>query len=272
MNGLGLFCLTEVELIVTAPTSNTSKGRRGSPTRPALPEQLRRAPNSTAVDHVVEQMRAAITAGALPPNSRLVEADLAERFGVSRGPVREALRRLESLGLVTLRPNRGAVVRTLSADDVLEVYVLRAALGVVAIRHLIGADLVTDDVATSLKKLEERARKESNRKRQSVTVECDLAFQSGIVDACGLPRVIAQFGESTAEVMLFITTSGIVYPDVDQIVTDHANLLEATLDRDAERAVELWRARMRTAVEEFLALIPNGKQLADCRPWLWQLL
>lgn len=224
------------------------------------------------VAHIVEQLRQAIITGAIPPDSRLVELDLAQRFEVSRGPIREALRRLELLGLVTLRPNRGAVVRTISAEDVLEVYVLRAALGVVAIRQLIGADLVTDEVAARLTMLEQRARRKSVRRRQSLVVESDLAFQSGIIDACGLPRVIARFAETTDEVKLFVTTSGIVYPDLDQIVDDHAQLLAAILDKDADRAVALWRARMHTAVEEFLALIPNGKQLAELRPWLWQLL
>lgn len=246
-------------------------GRRRT-ARPALPDQLRQAPNSTAVGHVVKELRNAIVSGALPPGTRLVEFDLAERFAVSRGPVREALRQLDSQGLVTLRPNRGAVVRSLSVEDVLEVYVLRAALGVVAIRQLIGAGLVTDEVATRLRSLEERARKKSNRSRQSLVVECDLAFQSGIIDACGLPRIIARFHESTAEVALFVSASGIVYRDVDQIVAAHAELLSAILDSDAGRAVEVWRARMRVAVEEFLALIPDGKALADQRPWLWQLL
>lgn len=253
-------------------TSNDRRSRRGSPARPELPPQVRRADNSSVVAHIVEQLRQAIISGAVPPDSRLVELDLAQRFEVSRGPIREALRRLELLGLVTLRPNRGAVVRAISAEDVLEVYVLRAALGVVAIRQLIGAGLVTDDVAARLKTLEEKARRKSTRRRQALVVECDLAFQSGVIDACGLPRVIVRFAETTDEVKLFVTTSGIVYPDFDQIVEDHAHLLTAVLDKDADRAVALWRARMRTAVEEFLALIPNGKQLAERRPWLWELL
>lgn len=253
-------------------TPRAAKGARSPAGRLELPDQLQQAPNPTAVEHVVMQLRDAIVSGSLPPASRLVEFDLAERFAVSRGPIREALRKLESQGLVTLRPNRGAIVRSLNADDVLEVYVLRSALGVVAIRQLIGAGLVTEKVIAHLSKLEERARKKSNRRQQAVIVECDLAFQSAVVDACGLPRIIARFRESTAEVMLFVMTSGIVYPDVDQIVTDHADLLEMIIERDGDRAVSLWRTRMHTAVKEFLALIPGGEALGEQRPWLWQLL
>ncbi len=252
-------------------TISQGNGRQRA-ARAALPDQLRQAPSSTAVGHVVKQLRDAIVSGALPPGTRLVEFDLAERFAVSRGPVREALRKLDSQGLVTLRPNRGAVVRSLSVEDILEVYVLRAVLGVVAIRQLIGAGLVTDEVAAHLQMLEARARKKSNRSRQALVVECDLAFQSGIIDACGLPRVTARFRESTAEVALFVTASGIVYRDIDRILAAHAELLTAILEQDSDRAVAVWRKRMRIAVEEFLALIPGGKALAEQRPWLWQLL
>lgn len=222
--------------------------------------------------HIVEQLRSAIVSGTLAPGSRLVEIDLAERFALSRGPIREALRKLESQGLVTLRPNRGAIVRSLDLEDVLEVYLLRAALGQLAIRHLIGAGLATDEVIANLTKLEQRARKKSNRRHQAATVEADLAFQSAIVEACGLPRVIVRFRESTAEVLLFIATSGIVYPDVDQILEDHANLLAAIIETNRDKAVSLWRERMRTAVEEFLDLIPDGPAILEQRPWLWEML
>jgi GntR family transcriptional regulator, trigonelline degradation regulator len=245
---------------------------RSRPERTTLPRGLRPATTSSMVDHIVDELRKTIVSGELPPNSRLVELDLAERFGVSRGPIREALSTLQLLGLVTLRPNRGAVVRAIGPEDVLEVYFLRAALGVVAIRQLIGADRITPRVADRLTALEAKARTATTRKRQRLMVEADLAFQSAIVDACELPRVIARFAETTDEVSRFVTTSGIVYPDVDRIVDDHANLLRALLNRDADHAVELWRARMRTAVEEFLALIPDGKKLGEQRPWLWELL
>lgn len=103
-------------------------------------------------------------------------------------------------------------------------------------------------------------------------IDADLAFQSAVVDACGLPRVSARFEELTSEVRLFILTSGIVYPDTDRIVDAHAKLLEAILARDTEAAVAIWRSRMKTAVEEFLSLVPNGKQISEDQPWVWDLL
>ncbi len=75
-----------------------------------------------------EEIRARILSGDFGPGERVTEEALARELGVSRTPVRQALTRLEAEGLVTLVPNRGAVVRSYSLDDVLEIYELRALL------------------------------------------------------------------------------------------------------------------------------------------------
>jgi DNA-binding GntR family transcriptional regulator len=75
-----------------------------------------------------DRIRQAIVEGAYGPGDRLVEQRISEEFSLSRTPVREALRRLESEGLVVFRRNRGAAVRYLSADDVRDLYELRARL------------------------------------------------------------------------------------------------------------------------------------------------
>lgn len=81
---------------------------------------------------VVELLREAILAGEFEPGERLVEAPLCKRFGVSRTVVREAIRQLESEGLVTIVANRGPVVATLTAADARALYEVRAALEALA--------------------------------------------------------------------------------------------------------------------------------------------
>lgn len=83
---------------------------------------------SLDVQSVYERIRAAIAEGRFRPGVRLVEQRLAEEFEVSRTPVREAIRLLEAEGLVVTSPNRGAMVRELSLDDVRDSYELRARL------------------------------------------------------------------------------------------------------------------------------------------------
>jgi DNA-binding GntR family transcriptional regulator len=81
---------------------------------------------------VVEMLRTAITRGQFAPGERLVETDLCDLMGVSRPSLREALRQLESEGLVVTVPNRGPTVSLLSAQDVASIYEVRGALEALA--------------------------------------------------------------------------------------------------------------------------------------------
>src|SRR5262249_11470961 len=80
------------------------------------------------VNELAEELRDAILSGQLPSGTRLGQQALATQFGVSRTPVREALRKLEESGLVEIRPNTKAFVRGLSAQDVRDGYEVRAEL------------------------------------------------------------------------------------------------------------------------------------------------
>ena len=90
--------------------------------------------HGATVDFIVERLREDILAGRLAPGSRLVESDLTARFAVSRGPVREALRRLSAEGLIEHRPHRGAVVRRLSERDIRELFQIRVEMEALAAR------------------------------------------------------------------------------------------------------------------------------------------
>jgi DNA-binding GntR family transcriptional regulator len=83
---------------------------------------------STKADDIAVLIEEAIVSGELQPGSVLRQEQLSERFGVSRTPVREALRRLAALGLVSFVPNRGVRVRTLSRDELWEAFLVRAEL------------------------------------------------------------------------------------------------------------------------------------------------
>ena len=96
-----------------------------------MASSLRRRPEDAAYD----RLRAAIKAGRLQPNERLVEADLAQSLGVGRAAVRTALARLEQEGIVQREPNRGARVRLVSEAEAVEILEARAALEALAARH-----------------------------------------------------------------------------------------------------------------------------------------
>src|SRR5271169_6349962 len=85
-------------------------------------------------------LREDILAGRLQPGSRLIESDLTARFAVSRGPVREGLRRLSADGLIEHRPHRGAVVRRLAEREIRELFLIRIEMEALAARLAAGAD------------------------------------------------------------------------------------------------------------------------------------
>jgi DNA-binding GntR family transcriptional regulator len=104
-----------------------------------------------AVDRAYETLRSGILDGRYPAGQRLGELDLAADLGLSRTPVREALRRLGSEGLIEHLPNRGARVRTWTVEDLEETYELRAVVEGLAARR--AASRVTPDVVARLAEL-----------------------------------------------------------------------------------------------------------------------
>ena len=86
---------------------------------------------------IVEQLKRVIIGGELRPGDRVLETDLAEQLGVSRGPVREAFRQLEQEGLLVSYPHRGTFVASVPEDEIEEVYALRAQIEVYAARRVV---------------------------------------------------------------------------------------------------------------------------------------
>ncbi|HET7525679.1 MAG TPA: GntR family transcriptional regulator, partial [Burkholderiaceae bacterium] len=100
---------------------------------------MKHHPGATTADSVAAALRSALHQGRWEPGAALRQEELAAEFGVSRIPVREALNKLQSEGLLVVEPNRGAFVASLSAADVREVFDLRVLLECDALRHAIPA-------------------------------------------------------------------------------------------------------------------------------------
>lgn len=101
---------------------------KSAPGRNGASAKIARVPKNTFRAHIVEALREAILNGDIPPGGQIVEMSLAEQFGVSRGPLREAIRQLIEEGLLVTVPYTGTYVRELSVSDIHEIYSLRIAL------------------------------------------------------------------------------------------------------------------------------------------------
>jgi DNA-binding GntR family transcriptional regulator len=109
---------------------------------------------STKADEIALKIEEAIVSGELPPGTVLRQEQLSERFAVSRTPIREALRRVAALGLVSFVPNRGVRVRTLSREELREAFLVRAELESLATE--LAAPRMTEDDLEELEEAEAR--------------------------------------------------------------------------------------------------------------------
>ena len=109
---------------------------------------------STKADDIARLLEDEIVAGSIPPGTVLRQEQLSERFDVSRTPVREALRRLAALGLVSFEPNRGVRVRSISASELREAFLVRAELEALATE--VATPRMTPDDLAALDRAEQR--------------------------------------------------------------------------------------------------------------------
>jgi DNA-binding GntR family transcriptional regulator len=220
------------------------------------------APSNTEV--VADSLREAIIKGWIRPGERIKEIPLAEQLGVSRGPIREALRLLAHDGLVTIVPNRGAIVPTPTSADVLEVYAMRSALGSLALRKLMLGD--SELPVTALDRELARFERAVQRGRAAQAADADLAYQSAIVAGANLPRVARQFDQLTWQVRIFIGARGLRFDDkLPLMLAEVRELHQAIVGRNAATAERLWREKFERWVRDFMDQMAEG---FDRQLWL----
>ena len=189
----------------------------------------------TAQDLVLSSMREAILTAALPPGTRLRQEKLAELFGTSRIPVREALRALEYEGLVTSMPRRGFTVTELDADDIEEVYDLRVLLESHAVR--LAVPLLTDEDLQILEELYARMVAAPSGDDQLAARE---KFYSRLYSITGRPRLVAQISRLRQEI-----ARSLRWPTLQHAPEHHERFLDAIRAGDAEGAAALLASHYR---------------------------
>jgi len=192
---------------------------------------------SEGVENVIKRM---ILLGNLPPGERINEVQLSEELNMSRGPIREALRRLQSEGLVVYHPHRGTFVSTLTEDDADEVYSLRALLEVEAVcialpkLRQVHLDQLTGIVAAF-----EEARAEANVPR---IIQCDLDFHHVMVRLANRPRLYDMYKALDTQLgVMFISIQNKAPNRIHQVAQMHRDLVQALRSRDADMVSKAFR-------------------------------
>lgn len=201
-------------------------------------------------ERAYQQLRAAIQAGQLAPGTRLREVELAESLGLSRTPVREALSRLESEGLVVNEPNRGMMVTQLDASMVSELYVMREVLegtaAALAARHATDVELslLRDIVERDLAIADDPVRLAANNRLFHETLH-----------RCAHNRYLLKTLRSLHESMALLGRSTLAVPGRAQAsYEEHASLVAALEQRDPAQAEQIMRRHIQQAYKVRLSL------------------
>jgi DNA-binding GntR family transcriptional regulator len=217
----------------------------------------------TLAERAFATLHEAIVTGVLPPGERLPIEELAEILDMSPMPIREALRLLDSVGLVENIPHRGARVTELSIEDLREVYEARLALEPLAVRHA-AERFSDDDAALAAERLE--AHVKAYRQRDlGVVWSTHTAFHFALYDAARsrwMARLIHPLWE-TSERYRFAMLP--VRMNLDQRRLEHERILRACIDHDpAAAARELRNHLARTA--NLIAAQMGGEPLFELLP------
>jgi DNA-binding GntR family transcriptional regulator len=185
-------------------------------------------------DLVRDQLRQAILAGEFLAGEQLRQEELAERFGISRVPVREALRQLESEGLVELLPNRGAVVSAPSLADINELLEIRIGLECRALRLAI-PNMIHADFEYAQQILDTYNEQDDPRRWS----EMNGLFHATLYAPCNLPRMIQMIDSNYNQISLFVRSQISASTGKEMPQREHAEILAACRAGEVDRAVRL---------------------------------
>jgi DNA-binding GntR family transcriptional regulator len=196
-------------------------------------------------DNLYDRLRADIVHGALRPNERLVETELAEELNASRTPVRETLQRLALDGLV-VRRRRGWVVHEHSLAEIRSIYEVRAALEGFA--GFLAADRATAEEIASLERLYPPG-DEAVRLPPDVQVELNERFHDGVIEAARNDRLARLCRDSRQYYFNYRIARLYVDDDTRRSIDGHRRILEAIAGRDGPEAEAAARAHVADALE-----------------------
>lgn len=205
--------------------------------------QQPRLENLTLRERVYDHLRDEILEGILAPGTELAEVALSEQLGVSRGPLREAIGRLAAEGLVTVRPRRGAVVRSLSEEEFLEFYQVREAIEGMAVK--LAVPRLTDEDFETLEALNREMDEHGARNEVEAFFEANVAFHGRLLEASGNAKLQEVYRQLLDQIGRYRMRSLTLRGNLRRSVTEHAAILRAAKRGDAERAAQLMADHIR---------------------------
>jgi DNA-binding GntR family transcriptional regulator len=202
---------------------------------------------------VFEALREAIIQGRLRPGERLMEIQLAEELGVSRTPVREAIRKLELEGLVLMIPRKGAYVSQISMKDIADVFEIRRALEGLAAR--LAAERSTEEEVEALERALVKIAESAEHEDLDEAVALDTDFHEELMKASHNGRLPLLVSNLREQIQRFRLTS-LSHPGrVKLAVAEHRKIVDAIAGHDSDRAQNLAYEHIENAENSLMEVI-----------------
>lgn len=216
--------------MITAMTNESPAGGAVVLPHPTI-ALLRSASLASAAQQEIERL---ILDGELAPGAKLTEATLSERLGVSRGPIREAFRRLEEAGLVRQEKNRGVFVRDIALDEAAEIFDLRAAMEELAGRRL--ALCITAEQTRALRAIVERMEQAARADDADAYHLLNLEFHDRVVEFAGNRKLSSIYRRLVKELALARRRNLSEKQALPQSAAEHRQILKAIASADPDAA------------------------------------
>jgi DNA-binding GntR family transcriptional regulator len=214
---------------------------------------------TTLTERAESSLEEAILKGSLSPGMKLRIAEIAEQFGVSQTPMREALSRLVSRGLVVAVGQRGFRVAPTSAEDLADIIATRVALESAALRRAmrIGDGRWEGEIVSSLHQLRRIVGRNKIVKHSAELERVHKDFHASLIAACGSPRMIALASQLYDQAFRYRKLMLSAAINADDFVAEHEGLADVVLSRAGNAAVTRLSAHLGRTYEDIYGALPT---------------
>ncbi|PKM94826.1 MAG: GntR family transcriptional regulator [Firmicutes bacterium HGW-Firmicutes-1] len=188
-------------------------------------------------DVVFNTLREAILKGELVPGERLMEKTLSDRMGVSRTPIREAIRKLELEGLVLMVPRKGAEVAKITEKDITDLLEVRATLEALAAR--LACERMSEESIEKLIGLKNEFARAAKKKDVELIIKKDIEFHDAIFAATGNEKLIQIVSNLREQIYRFRVKYIQQMPDYQVLVNEHEEIVDSIINHNKQKAEEI---------------------------------
>jgi len=210
-------------------------------------------------DVIFNTIREAIIAGELKPGERLMEVQLAEKMGVSRTPVREAIRKLELEGLVEMEPRKGAHVAEVSVKDIMDVLEVRASMD--ALATSLAAQRITPEEVKELKHIFSQFVTNVEKENVNGTIKKDVEFHDVIYRASRNDKLLQISNSLREQVQRFRVIYLKGYGSTNDVIKEHEQIIEAITTNNIEMAQAIAYDHIRKQEETIIKAINRSSNI-----------